>query len=329
MVGERPSAGRGSLPVRHVDSREVSLRTLPVRRAREDMVVQVADVVTPEHGATIGAGFLTLTRGCFPWTLTYDEVEYVIEGELHLGTDDGSSSADPATSSTSRRGRTSPSARLRGCACCMSPTPPTGRRADVIVTEAALREQLRNPAMRARCRATRRDAVAGRAGPRRALAARAARGGLPGGPAVTTTPPGTGRGPSRSCSRGRRRPVSPAAGGPRQAGRAHPARCLPLRAEDAPRIRLRGGSTRCRHLRCCSRGRAGAGEAALATHLGSVAAYCRELLSAEYNERPAAPPELEGLDAEAALRGRPTTRRATFGIDHLVPARRPRSCSTG
>jgi ethanolamine utilization protein EutQ len=89
MVGSGASAGGAPSRIRHVDSREVSFEPFPFEGPEEDMVVQVADVVTIEHGATIGAGFLTLTRGCFPWTLTYDEVEYVIEGELHLGTDDG------------------------------------------------------------------------------------------------------------------------------------------------------------------------------------------------------------------------------------------------
>jgi ethanolamine utilization protein EutQ len=89
MVGNGASAGGAPSRIRHVESREVSFEPFPFEGPEENMVVQVADVVTTEHGATIGAGFLTLTRGCFPWTLTYDEVEYVIEGELHLGTDDG------------------------------------------------------------------------------------------------------------------------------------------------------------------------------------------------------------------------------------------------
>jgi ethanolamine utilization protein EutQ len=83
-AGDR-SPGR----VRHVDSRDVRFEPFPFEVPGEEMDVRVADVVTAEHGATMGVGFLTLTRGCFPWTLTYDEVELVLEGELHLGTDDG------------------------------------------------------------------------------------------------------------------------------------------------------------------------------------------------------------------------------------------------
>lgn len=78
-----------SAAVRHVDSRQVVSEPFPFEGPEEGMDVRVADVVTAEHGATLGVGFLSLTRGCFPWTLTYDEVEYVIEGELHLGTPEG------------------------------------------------------------------------------------------------------------------------------------------------------------------------------------------------------------------------------------------------
>jgi ethanolamine utilization protein EutQ len=89
LLGGTDGDGRAPARVRHVDSRDVRFEPFPFEGPGEDMDVRVADVVTAEHGATMGAGFLTLTRGCFPWTLTYDEVELVLEGELHLGTDDG------------------------------------------------------------------------------------------------------------------------------------------------------------------------------------------------------------------------------------------------
>ena len=34
----------------------------------------------------MAAGVMSLRAGSFPWTLDYDEVEYVIEGELHITT---------------------------------------------------------------------------------------------------------------------------------------------------------------------------------------------------------------------------------------------------
>ncbi|GAB2472530.1 cupin domain-containing protein [Xylanimonas ulmi] len=51
--------------------------------------VRTVDVVTSAHGAPMAAGYMTLTKGSFPWTLTYDEVQVVLEGELRIGTSDG------------------------------------------------------------------------------------------------------------------------------------------------------------------------------------------------------------------------------------------------
>lgn len=48
------------------------------------MDVRTTDVVTSRDGMPMAAGVMSLREGSFPWTLTYDEVEYVLEGELHL-----------------------------------------------------------------------------------------------------------------------------------------------------------------------------------------------------------------------------------------------------
>ncbi|NLT31740.1 MAG: DUF861 domain-containing protein [Propionibacterium sp.] len=73
----------------HVDGREVALEPFPYPGPAPGQDVRSADVVTAAHGSPVAAGFLTLTKGSFPWTLTYDEVQYVIEGELHIGGPDG------------------------------------------------------------------------------------------------------------------------------------------------------------------------------------------------------------------------------------------------
>ena len=52
-----------------------------------DQQVRALDVVTSRDGSPMGAGYLSLTEGSFPWTLDYDEVQIVLEGELHLGGD--------------------------------------------------------------------------------------------------------------------------------------------------------------------------------------------------------------------------------------------------
>lgn len=38
---------------------------------------------------------MSLTAGEFPWTLTYDEVQVVLEGELHIGTQTGTKVGRP------------------------------------------------------------------------------------------------------------------------------------------------------------------------------------------------------------------------------------------
>ena len=44
--------------------------------------VRLKDVVTAEDGSSMAAGYMSLEKGEFPWTLTYDEVDIVLEGEL-------------------------------------------------------------------------------------------------------------------------------------------------------------------------------------------------------------------------------------------------------
>ncbi len=52
--------------------------------AGEDKQVGIADVVTADDGSAIAAGFMSWEKCFFPWTLNYDEVDYVIDGELHI-----------------------------------------------------------------------------------------------------------------------------------------------------------------------------------------------------------------------------------------------------
>jgi ethanolamine utilization protein EutQ len=72
-------------PLRHVAGvNTAALDPFPVELNRPEMDVRLLDVVTGEHGLPIAAGVMSLREGSFPWTLDYDEVEYVIEGELHI-----------------------------------------------------------------------------------------------------------------------------------------------------------------------------------------------------------------------------------------------------
>jgi ethanolamine utilization protein EutQ len=66
----------------------MDLAPFPVELHRPEMDVRLRDVVTSAHGMPMAAGMMSLRQGSFPWTLDYDEVEYVIEGELHITTPD-------------------------------------------------------------------------------------------------------------------------------------------------------------------------------------------------------------------------------------------------
>ncbi|MCX7852507.1 MAG: cupin domain-containing protein [Caldilineales bacterium] len=84
-----PTTAPGPRGVRHVDGRDVTMAPFPFPIHRPEMDVRLQDVITAAHGSPMAAGFMSLHKGSFPWTLNYDEIEYVIEGELHIGTDRG------------------------------------------------------------------------------------------------------------------------------------------------------------------------------------------------------------------------------------------------
>lgn len=77
-------------PVTRVDGRSVQMQLFPFPGPDPTMDCRLADVITAEqHHAPMAAGFMSLHTGSFPWNLDYDEIEYVIEGELHIGTQTG------------------------------------------------------------------------------------------------------------------------------------------------------------------------------------------------------------------------------------------------
>lgn len=72
-------------PLRHVPGADrLELAPFAVDLGQPQMDVRSRDVVTSEHGMPMAAGVLSLREGSFPWTLDYDEVQYVLEGELHI-----------------------------------------------------------------------------------------------------------------------------------------------------------------------------------------------------------------------------------------------------
>ena len=68
----------------HVDGRVVDMLPFPFEINRPLMDVRLQDVIKNGQGSPMGVGFMSLHKGSFPWKTTQDEVEYVIEGELHI-----------------------------------------------------------------------------------------------------------------------------------------------------------------------------------------------------------------------------------------------------
>jgi ethanolamine utilization protein EutQ len=86
-VSRSPGPRRRPPPLRHVAGvPTLALKPFPAELHRPEMDVRLLDVVTAEHGMPMAAGIMSLREGSFPWHLDYDEVEYVIEGELHITT---------------------------------------------------------------------------------------------------------------------------------------------------------------------------------------------------------------------------------------------------
>lgn len=44
----------------------------------------LTDLVTGDDGSSMAAGFMQWENAFFPWTLNYDEIDMVLEGELHV-----------------------------------------------------------------------------------------------------------------------------------------------------------------------------------------------------------------------------------------------------
>ena len=57
----------------------------PFAEAPPGQKIGMTDVITEREG-NLGAGFMTFDHSELPWTLSYDEVDYVVEGEFTIKT---------------------------------------------------------------------------------------------------------------------------------------------------------------------------------------------------------------------------------------------------
>ncbi len=79
---ERPGAPVNLPPLKAVLGSGVILDPFGEGLATPGSNVRLKDVVTSADGSPMAAGYMALDKGEFPWTLTYDEVDIVLEGEL-------------------------------------------------------------------------------------------------------------------------------------------------------------------------------------------------------------------------------------------------------
>jgi ethanolamine utilization protein EutQ len=84
LVNKRTRPGR---PLVLVKGDSVQLDPFPVDVGRPEMNIHLKDVITAAHGGPMAAGFMTWGTGSFPWTLNYDEVDFVIDGQLEVRLD--------------------------------------------------------------------------------------------------------------------------------------------------------------------------------------------------------------------------------------------------
>ncbi len=90
--------------------------------------VGLTDLVTDQDGSSMAAGFMQWENAFFPWTLNYDEIDMVLEGELHVRHQGKRWSPKRGTSCSSRKAPASNSVPRRRCASCTSPGRQTGNR---------------------------------------------------------------------------------------------------------------------------------------------------------------------------------------------------------
>ena len=69
-------------PLKAVARGSVSLQPFGEGLATPGADVRLKDVITSDDRTPMAVGYMSLARGEFPWTLTYDEIDIVLEGEL-------------------------------------------------------------------------------------------------------------------------------------------------------------------------------------------------------------------------------------------------------
>ena len=89
------AAASRTRPVKLCRAADAATEPFPYPGPKPGQQVRTGDVVTSDDGSPMAAGYMTLTEGSFPWEFSYDEIQIVLEGELHIGTPEGTRIATP------------------------------------------------------------------------------------------------------------------------------------------------------------------------------------------------------------------------------------------
>jgi ethanolamine utilization protein EutQ len=82
LVESNTIGSRALPPIKIVRGQNVVLAPFGESLAAQAANVQLKDVVTSSDRSSMAAGYMSLDKGAFPWTLSYDEIDIVLEGEL-------------------------------------------------------------------------------------------------------------------------------------------------------------------------------------------------------------------------------------------------------
>ena len=70
--------------IRRIDPTRVSVEPFPFPIPSPPGSVRLVDLLTVEESPRLGCGVMEMDATSFAWTLTYDEIDYVIDGTLEI-----------------------------------------------------------------------------------------------------------------------------------------------------------------------------------------------------------------------------------------------------
>ncbi|MCX6055555.1 MAG: cupin domain-containing protein [Chloroflexi bacterium] len=81
-ISNPPVLAQAVRPLKAIRGTDVVVEPFGDAQSKGGANVRLKDVITSADGSPMASGYMTLDKGEFEWTLTYDEIDIVIEGEL-------------------------------------------------------------------------------------------------------------------------------------------------------------------------------------------------------------------------------------------------------